>query len=123
MLVRLQAQDCPVATGFCSDDGQERPMKLSWFDAGAASAFGTSLAAFFAERVPPDAKLSDKKFAAKTQEVLKKMALQVDRFKAENTLNTYKKAKLGNAFKWALKDAGYEPGYVEKISEWLMLRL
>ena len=51
------------------------------------------------------------------------MALQVERFKAENKLNTYKKAKLGNAFKWALKDAGYEAAYIEKISEWLMLRL
>ena len=98
-------------------------MVLSWFDAGAASAFGASLAAFFAQRVPPDVKLSDKKFAAKAQDVLNKMALQVDRFKAENELNTYKKAKLGNAFKWALRDAGYEAAYVEKISEWLVLRL
>lgn len=98
-------------------------MMLSWFDAGAASAFGTSLAAFFVERVPPGSNLSDKKFAAKVQDVLNKMALQVDRFKADNPLNTYKKAKLGNAFKWALRDAGYEAAYIEKISEWLVLRL
>ena len=98
-------------------------MVLNWFDAGAASAFGTSLAAFFVQRVPLDANFSDKKFAAKVQDVLSKMAVQVDRFKAENPLNTYKKAKLGNAFKWALRDAGYQAAYIEKISEWLVLRL
>ena len=98
-------------------------MVLNWLDARAASEFGATLASFFKQRVPPDAKLSDKKFAAKAQEVLGKMALQVDRFKAQNKLNTYKKAKLGNAFKWALKDAGYETTYIEKLGEWLMLRL
>jgi hypothetical protein len=98
-------------------------MFFSWFDASAATAFGTTLAGFFAQRVPRDAAVSDKKFAAKAQDVLGKMALQVDRFKAENGLNTYKKAKLGNAFKWALKDAGYPPAYIEKLSEWLMVRL
>jgi hypothetical protein len=98
-------------------------MILGWFDARAASEFGTALASFFKQRVPPDAKLSEKKFAAKSQEVLGKMALQVDRFKAENKLNTYKKAKLGNAFKWALKDAGYDAAYIDKLSEWLVVRL
>lgn len=98
-------------------------MIFGWFDARASSEFGTALAGFFKQRVPPDAKLSDKKFAAKSQEVLGKMALQVDRFKAENKLNTYKKAKLGNAFKWALKDAGYDAAYIEKLSEWLVVRL
>ena len=98
-------------------------MVLNWLDARAATEFGSTLATFFNQRVPADAKLSDKKFAAKTQEVLGKMALQIDRFKVHNKLNTYKKAKLGNAFKWALKDAGYEATYVDKLSEWLMLRL
>jgi len=96
---------------------------LSWLDARAATAFGNTLAAFFVQRVPLDAKLSEKKFAAKAQEVLNKMALLVDRFKSENKLNTYKKAKLANAFKWALKDAGYDPAYVDRLSEWLTTRL
>ncbi len=98
-------------------------MIFGWFDARPASEFGTALASFFKQRVPPDARLSDKKFAAKSQEVLGKMALQVDRFKAENKLNTYQKAKLGNAFKWALKDAGYDAAYIDKLSEWLVVRL
>ena len=98
-------------------------MVLSWFDARAAKEFGQVLAAFFMQRVPVDAKLSDKKFAAKTQDVLTKMELQISRFKTDNKLNPYKKAKLGNAFKWALKDAAYPAAYIEKLSEWLMVRL
>jgi hypothetical protein len=98
-------------------------MILSWLDARAATEFGATLAAFFVQRVPLDAKLSEKKFAAKAQDVLAKMALQVDRFKAQNKLNTYKKAKLANAFKWALRDAGYDSTYVDRMGEWLTIRL
>jgi hypothetical protein len=98
-------------------------MILSWFDAAAATDFGTTLATFFVQRVPLDAKMTEKKFAAKAQEVLKKMALQIDRFKAENRLNTYKKAKLANAFKWSLKDAGYDAAYVDRLGDWLTARL
>jgi hypothetical protein len=38
-------------------------------------------------------------------------------------MNMFKKAKLGNAFKWFLRDAGYDTEYVDGLTEWLMERL
>lgn len=96
---------------------------LKWFDAKDEQAFGRELASFYAERVPFESPFSTKQFAAKTQEVLKKVDLQVQKFKAERSLNIFKKAKLGNAFKWTLRDAGYDTEYVNGLTEWLMMRL
>jgi hypothetical protein len=85
--------------------------------------FGRSLAQFYVERVPFESPFSTKKFATKTQEVLKKVELKVQQFRAGRSLNVYKKAKLGNAFKWFLRDAGYDTEYVDGLTEWLMERL
>ena len=98
-------------------------MILSWFDAAEAKRFGASLAQFYIQRVPPGAPMNDKKFAQKTKDVLEKMALQVAQFKQTHRLNTYKKAQLGNAFKWALRDGGYEPAYIDRLTEWLVSRI
>ena len=96
---------------------------LKWFDAREEQAFGRALAKFYVERVPFESPFSKKKFAAKTQDTLKKVDLQVQQFKSGRALNVYKKAKLGNAFKWILRDAGYDTEYVDGLTEWLMLRL
>lgn len=98
-------------------------MILSWFDAAEAKKFGDSLARFFTERMSPVAQAGDKKFAVKTDKVLNQMAGQIARFKQAHKLNTYKKAQLGNAFKWVLKDAGVTPEYTDELTRWLMLQI
>lgn len=98
-------------------------MILSWFDATEAKKFGAALAHFFVEKIPPVSQIGDKAFAQKSDKVLHQMADQVSRFKLANKLNTYKKAQLGNAFKWTLKDAGIVPEYADDLTKWLMLRL
>jgi len=95
-------------------------MLLSWFDAEDAKIFGKSLAQFYIERIPLDA-TGGKKELIKKQEVLDKMFQQMARFKREHTLNIYKEAQLGNAFKWALKEAGHEPKYVDQLTNELMI--
>lgn len=94
-----------------------------WLDASSSIEFGESLARFFLEKSPRDPKASEKKFAVKTSAVLQKMDEQITAFKASHKLNIYKKAKLGNAFKWALKDSGYDAEYIDKLTDWLMTRL
>ncbi len=99
-------------------------MLLQWFDAREAKSFGATLAAFYAAQVPLEAKdLKDKKFVAKTQSALRQLAARTDEFKARERLNVYKKAQLGNAFKWALRDAGYAQAYIDELTEWLVARL
>lgn len=95
----------------------------SWLDAGPSIKFGESLARYFLDNVPHDPGVSEKKFAAKTAAVLENMSRQIDKFRAQNPLNVYKKAKLGNAFKWALKDSGHDQAYIDKLTDWLVTRL
>lgn len=94
---------------------------LSWFDAKEAKEFGISLARFHIERIPPDEPGKKGRTAAKQQESLNKMFQQMVRFRLEHKLNIYKKAQLGNAFKWTLKEAGYESEYVDQVTKQLML--
>ena len=51
------------------------------------------------------------------------MAEQIGDFKLENKLNLYKKAQLGNAFKWALLEAGYSGKDVDELTTALMHQL
>ncbi|MCR4304501.1 MAG: hypothetical protein NUV63_09810 [Gallionella sp.] len=95
---------------------------ISWLDARDAQKFGITLAEFFMERIPlemPDKKI---KSLARKQEVLDKMFLQIEVFKIKHKLNIYKKAKLGNAFKWKLLDADYDPALVDDLTKVLMLK-
>jgi hypothetical protein len=100
-------------------------MGLNWFNAVKAKEFGTSLAVFFIEKLPVDSsqKIDDDHFARKTKKVLAAIETQVEEFKKDNTLNIYKRAQLGNAFKWKLKEAGYAPEYINELTLWLVKQL
>lgn len=95
---------------------------FSWFDAREAQQFGISLAEFFIQRIPLETPSKKSKSMAKKQEVLDKMFLQIQLFKMKHKLNIYKKAKLGNAFKWKLLDANYDPALVDELTKVLMLK-
>lgn len=96
---------------------------FSWFDAKQAQEFGTALAKIVVQTVPPNAELPEKKFSQKVEAALRKMQRLVEEFKVHNALNFYKKAQLGNAFKWSLKDAGFDKAYASRLTEWLLERL
>ena len=98
-------------------------MIFSWFDAGEAKKFGNSLAHFFIERMLPASQTGDKAFAMKADKVMHQMAGQIAQFKKNQKLNTYKKAQLGNAFKWTLRDADIGAEYIDKLTKWLMLQI
>lgn len=96
---------------------------FNWFDAKEANEFGGSLAQFFIDRMPLDSRMSEKEFSQKAEKVLVKMSNQVLQFRQRGKLNPYKKAKLGNAFGWTLRDAGFTEAYVNKLTKWLLLQL
>lgn len=98
-------------------------MLIAWFDARKSKEFGITLAKIFIEKIPAEKQLNEKVFAAKAQKVLAQATIQTVAFKRENNLNIYKKAQMGNAFKWALKEAGFNPEYINKLTKWLMLQM
>ena len=94
-------------------------MLLNWFDASEAMQFGETLAQFHNERISLDS-AQGKKDEKKRQASLDKLFRQMSRFRAEHKLNVYQNAKMGNAFKWNLKDAGYDSDYVDQLTKQLM---
>lgn len=98
-------------------------MAIDWLNATEAQQFGKALAMFYVSKLPPDAGKADKKFANKWDFVAKKMLEQVNEFKQEHKLNLYKKAQLGNAFKWALKEAGYADEEIDRLTGTLVRQL
>lgn len=102
-------------------------MPFDWFDASSAMQFGESLAQFFIDRIPRDPATMKGKSAnkqlAKQFDVIDKMYLLIEQFKSNNKLNIYKKAKFGNAFKYKLINAGYNPALVDSVIRGLLQKL
>jgi len=97
-------------------------MGWGWFDSTEARRFGQALAQSFIERLPPSPGLGSKQFEARARDNLARLTKQIAAFRNTTKLNLYQKAKLGNAFKWTLREAGYEAQYVDELTEWLMLQ-
>lgn len=98
-------------------------MLFSWFDAREAKEFGDRLAQMLIERTPVEGAVGKHLLTKKHEAALHQLEQQVVRFKAAHPLNAYKKAQLGNRFKWALRDKGYDVEYVDALTNWLMLKL
>ncbi len=98
-------------------------MFLAMLNTKAEKEFGLALANFYISHMPLNEKSSAKQFASKSEKVLSGMTNQVNHFKKTNPLNFYKKAQIGNAFKWALKDHGYDDTYIARLTEWLLTAL
>lgn len=96
---------------------------FDWFDTRAASQCGISLAELVIRELPAKESVKEKKFAEKAEKTLIKMSHELAAFKRANKLNTYKKAKLGNAFLWTLKDRGVNDAYADELTQWLSLQL
>lgn len=96
---------------------------FQWFATSRSEAFAKELAADVLRELGASTDKRDARFSAKAEKVLLRADRRVRQFTASEPMNFYKKAKLGNAFLWALKDAGCAPDYAQELTEWLSLRL
>lgn len=98
-------------------------MAFDWFNATEAHAFGESLAELILKKMPPASESSKSLSPKKKEELLSNLFSQAERFRANHKLNIYKKAKLGNAFKWKMRDLGYDEAFTNELTHQLMARL
>ena len=86
--------------------------------------FATSLANDLGRRFPP-ASESRTDAGAKYQikVILEGLGARAVRYHKEHKLNVYRKAKLGNVFKWRLKDLGYSTEFAELATKEIITRL
>ncbi len=52
---------------------------------------------------------------------LRKLVIRISAFEARKEANFYKKAKFANAFKWKLKEAGYDAGFADELAKELVI--
>jgi hypothetical protein len=89
-----------------------------WFNCKEIDALVDSIVADLVKRFPPDG-LDDmpaEKAAKRLKGVHNSAFNRVDTFARSRPLNLYKKAHLGNRFKWSLREAGYPGAFADALS-------
>jgi hypothetical protein len=86
--------------------------------------FATTLATDLGRRFPPASEArTDPGAQHQIKVILEGLGARAVRFNKEHKLGIYKKAKLGNVFKWKLKDLGYSNDFAERATKEIVTRL
>jgi hypothetical protein len=87
---------------------------IRWFDTSDIDEFARSIAAELIKRVPPSSlEEGGKKTVGQLKSSHHAIFSRAENFARTAKLNLYRRARVGNSFRWALKDAGYPPELVE----------
>jgi hypothetical protein len=94
------------------------------FETRQIEEFATVLANDLGRRFPPASEArTDPGAKYQLKVILEGLGARAVRYHSENKLNVYKKAKLGNVFKWKLKELGYSREFSERATKEIITRL
>ncbi|HSQ79563.1 MAG TPA: hypothetical protein VLU54_00245 [Casimicrobiaceae bacterium] len=97
---------------------------LGMFDTREVEEFATALANDLGRRFPPASEArTDPGAKHQIKVILEGLGARAVRFQTERGLGIYKKAKLGNVFKWKLKELGYSDSFAEGATKDIVTRL
>jgi hypothetical protein len=86
--------------------------------------FGTVLANDLGRRFPPASEArTDPGAQYQLRVILEGLGARAVRFHLDKKLSVYKKAKLGNVFKWRLKELGYSDLFIDNATKEIVNRL
>lgn len=96
---------------------------FNWFSNKELDEFAKNLAQDLAKRYPPEFENSKEKKISQNRitKVLEDTCNKAVKYHQENKLGLYKKARLGNTFKWELKGLGYSEQFTEVATEALVV--
>lgn len=87
---------------------------FEWFDTEEGDELARAIVTELVKRVPPTTlPAKDRKAATRLRNTHDAIFARAGKFARTHKLNVYKKARLANQFRWALKDAGYPPEFVD----------
>lgn len=104
--------------------GEKRHMGLlSIFSSKDIDEMAHSLVQELVKRYPPslDKPGATKISVARITRILEDLYGRAARFREEKRLGLYKKARLSNTFKWALKEQGYSSAFIDMATEGLIV--
>lgn len=97
---------------------------LGLVDTTEVEAFASALADDLGRRFPPASEQRvDGAAQRQVANILDSLAARAARFRDEKQLGLYKKAKLGNVFRWKLKALGYSDAFVEHATSAIVTRV
>ena len=98
---------------------------LHWLQGRKIDDFSRQLAEQFASRYPPElsAASPNKKQEKKLGRALNHVYKQARSFKQDRRLGVYGTARLGNGFKWELREMGYQHEFIEEATRGLILNV
>ena len=97
---------------------------LKFLDTQELEEFATGLALDLGRRFPPASEArTDPGAQHQVKVILEGLASRAIRYRKEHSLGIYKKAKLGNVFRWKLKELGYSEAFIERATKEIITRL
>ncbi|MCX7154249.1 MAG: hypothetical protein WCR74_07825 [Betaproteobacteria bacterium] len=98
-------------------------MAFKLFSPSTIDEFAKSLAQDIAKRYPPAIANNPQQMVSQKRltDILEETFAKAAAFQRENKLGWYRKAKLGNEFRWELKELGYDEKFVEVATEGLVV--
>jgi hypothetical protein len=97
---------------------------LKGLDTKEVEEFATTLAQDMGRRFPPASeKRTDAGAKHQLKVILDGLSARALRYHQEHKLGVYKKAKLGNVFRWKLTEIGYSAEFVERATKEIVTRL
>lgn len=95
---------------------------FQWFDTAEVDELAQVVVAELVKRVPPvSLDSSTRKAADRLRNTHDAIFARAGKFARTHKLNIYKRARLGNQFRWGLKVAGYPEEFVESWTHELVL--
>jgi hypothetical protein len=86
--------------------------------------FAENLAKDLGRRFPPASEArTDPGAKHQIKVILDGLSARAVRYQTEHKLGIYKKAKLGNVFKWKLRELGYSEEFAERATKEIVTRL
>lgn len=99
---------------------------LARFSTKDIDALAKSMAGEISKRYPPDVEPSAKKrkhAPGRLSQILNEVYAKTDPLRTERPLGVYRKAKLGNTFRWELTELGYDKEFVDMATQGLVIHL
>jgi hypothetical protein len=116
---RFLIKRCPLSLHRCDifTFTYKAKLALKWFDTTEVDALADELVRELVRRIPAESVAAGGKKAESKQNRTREVVLgRAVEFAGKHDLNFYKKARLANRFKWALRDAGYPADFVDEVS-------
>ena len=89
---------------------------LNWFDTNEVDEFARALAQDLIGRLPPQVDATKKATPERLRNTREAIVSRTTAFARTHSVNWYKKANLGNTFKWELRGAGYDQQFVDAMT-------